>query len=424
MLNESDTEDLSLEHYEILKWAGTESCFTKAMKGTGFFPGQSIRPFRVSPMEDRAILYCPDLDNTENREVEFVTVPKMPLTLMVKVYQKILPAVHRELSVWKKRAENIPDPELRKQALASIESKTFHCEGGAILGLMAGKRYREAIKFIVAYQTISDYLDNLCDRSTSLDPEDFSALHQSMADALTTDAKPGNYYRFRKEQNDNNYLHDLSATCRDVLRSLENYPDIKDYLLELCRYYCDLQIHKHVVEEERIPRLKKWFHDNKHQIPEMEWFEFSACSGSTLGIFCLVSHAMNRKFKTEDAEKIRNGYFPYIQGLHILLDYFIDQEEDRREGDLNFCFYYRDHKNLFERMLHFLKEADKHTDGLPNKHFHRLINRGLLGIYLSDDKVREQKTVKNLAKRMLKKSGLISLFFYLNGRFYRSVSSK
>ena len=38
-----------------------------------------------------------------------------------------------------------------------------------------GKR-ANAIKFIVAYQTISDYLDNLCDRSTSLDPDDFSAF--------------------------------------------------------------------------------------------------------------------------------------------------------------------------------------------------------------------------------------------------------
>ena len=49
---------------------------------------------------------------------------------------------------------------------------------------------------------------------------------------------------------------------------------------------------------------------------------------------------MNSQFKVEDAERIRKGYFPYIQGLHILLDYFIDQEEDKVVGDLNFCSYY------------------------------------------------------------------------------------
>ncbi|MFP3361358.1 DUF2600 family protein, partial [Planococcus sp. SIMBA_143] len=80
----------------------------------------------------------------------------------------VFPIVHQELNGWKKRAEEIPNQELRNQALASIEHKTFHCEGGAILSLLALDKKPETIRFIVAYQTISDYLDNLCDRSVSL----------------------------------------------------------------------------------------------------------------------------------------------------------------------------------------------------------------------------------------------------------------
>lgn len=348
-------------------------------------------------------------------------VPSMPISLMSKVYRKILPAVHKELLFWKERAESIPDPELRKQALASIESKTFHCEGGSIMALIAKEQYPLAIKFIVAYQTISDYLDNLCDRSTSLDPDDFSALHESMLDALTIDAVPKNYYRLREEQDDGNYLADLAATCREVLSELEHYGKIKNNLLELCSYYCDLQIHKHVKVEERVPRLQGWFEQYKEQIPKMEWYEFSACSGSTLGVFCLISYAMRADFEEECAENIRNGYFPYIQGLHILLDYLIDQEEDRAGGDLNFCFYYENEEKLFERLKHFVEEADKRTERLPHKRFHQLINRGLLGIYLSDEKVRKQKNVKKLAKGMIKTGGLISYFFYINGRAYRTM---
>lgn len=350
-----------------------------------------------------------------------MSVPSMPISLMSHVYRKILPAVHKELSYWKGKAEAIPDPELRKQALASIEHKTFHCEGGAIMALMAKEKYNEAIKFIVAYQTISDYLDNLCDRSTSLDPEDFAALHESMEDALTVNASPKNYYRFRNEQEDGNYLADLASVCREVLSNLECYGRIKCYLLELCQYYCDLQIHKHVTQEERVPRLQEWFNQYRGQIPEMEWYEFSACSGSTLGIFCLVSYALRDDFENRHAENIRNGYFPYIQGLHILLDYLIDQEEDREEGDLNFCFYYENEEKLFDRLKHFVAEADKHTEKLPHKRFHRLINRGLLGIYLSDDKVRKQRNVKKLAKNIIKAGGVISYFFYMNGRAYRTM---
>lgn len=345
----------------------------------------------------------------------------MPIRLMAHVYRKVLPAVHKELSYWKSRAEAIPNPELRKQALASIEHKTFHCEGGAIMGLMAKENYQQAIKFIVAYQTISDYLDNLCDRSTSLNPNDFAALHESMTAALTINADSKNYYLFRNEQDDGNYLADLAETCREVLSEIKNYEKIKDYLLELCSYYCDLQIHKHVKVEERVPRLQGWFEQFKEQIPEMEWYEFSACSGSTLGIFCLVSYAMRDDFEQGYAENIFNGYFPYIQGLHILLDYFIDQEEDRAGGDLNFCFYYENEEKLFDRLKHFVEEADKHTERLPHKRFHQLINRGLLGIYLSDEKVRKQKKVKKLARGMIKTGGFTSFFFYINGRAYRAM---
>jgi tetraprenyl-beta-curcumene synthase len=348
-------------------------------------------------------------------------VPSMPVSLMSSVYRKVLPEVHKELSYWKKRAGEIPDPELRKQALASIKHKTFHCEGGAIMSLMAKEKYAAAIKFIVAYQTISDYLDNLCDRSTSLDPEDFTALHESMSDALSIDAMPKNYYRLRMEQEDGGYLNELSAVCREVLTEIKVYSSIKDYLLELCRYYCDLQVHKHVRVEERVPRLQDWFSKYKGKIPEMEWYEFSACSGSTLGIFCLISYALRDDFQLEYAEKIRKGYFPYIQGLHILLDYLIDQEEDRAGGDLNFCFYYESEEKLFHRLKHFVEEADKHTQGLPHKRFHQLINRGLLGLYLSDEKVRRQRNVKRLARDVIKTGGFISFFFYLNGRAYRGL---
>ncbi|WP_423799356.1 tetraprenyl-beta-curcumene synthase family protein [Neobacillus sp. SAB-20_R2A] len=344
-----------------------------------------------------------------------------PITLMSRVYRKIIPTVHQELAYWKNRAEKIPNPELRKQALASIEHKTFHCEGGAIMALTAQEHYKKAVKFIVAYQTISDYLDNLCDRSTSLDPNDFAALHESMSDALVLHADRKNYYRLREDQDDGGYLNDLSETCRSVLRELKHYEFIKEFLLELCEYYCDLQIHKHVKKEERVPRLENWFQRHQNHLPKMEWYEFSACSGSTLGIFCLVSYAMRDDFTASDAENIRNGYFPYIQGLHILLDYFIDQEEDMAGGDLNFCFYYENQETLFNRLKHFVMEADRHTEFLPHKGFHQLINRGLLGIYLSDSKVRKQRDVRKLAKKVIKAGGWISYFFYFNGLMYRSL---
>lgn len=350
-----------------------------------------------------------------------MSIPKQPWTMMAKIYKHVLPRVHKNLDMWKQKANAIPNNELRKQALASIESKTFHCEGGSIYGLLAEDRIDDVIRFIVAYQTISDYLDNLCDRSTSLDPTDFQALHHSMVHALTPVAPLENYYRYRDEQDDGGYLHDLVKTCQEVVSSLPNYSNIIELNLELAQYYCDLQVHKHVKKEERVPRLEEWFNQYKDQLPPMSWYEFSACSGSTLGIFCLVAYATNETFTRDDAKKVKESYFPWVQGLHIMLDYFIDQEEDRQGGDLNFCFYYDDEDHLIGRLECFAREADKSISKMPNQSFHSFINKGLLAIYLADEKVRKQKKVREFAKQLIRIGGGSTLFFYVNGWIYRRL---
>ncbi|MDQ0215769.1 tetraprenyl-beta-curcumene synthase [Oikeobacillus pervagus] len=349
-------------------------------------------------------------------------LPNEPLTLMRRVYKDVFPVVHKELDGLKQKAMEIPNRELRRQALSSIQLKTFHCEGGAILALISLEKMEDAIKFIVAYQTISDYLDNLCDRSNSLDPKDFAALHEAAEDALTVGAPIRNYYRYRMDQDDGGYLYELVHTCQSVLGKIKHLDKITPFLQELCHYYCDLQVHKHVQIEEREDRLIQWFHYEEPCERDLYWYEFSACAGSTLGIFCLIAYSLRDDFQLEVAKTIRDGYFPFVQGLHILLDYFIDQEEDHLEGDLNFCFYYENNEMIFRRFQYFFEQADLHARLLPDAKFHQLIIRGLLGVYLSDEKVRREKKMNKMAKKMVRFGGTMSMFFYYNARAYRFLA--
>lgn len=349
------------------------------------------------------------------------TIPKTAPFLMRFVYQHAFPTVDKELSYWEKRAAQIPNQELREQALSSIRAKKFHCQGGAVYSVLAKCNWQEAIRFIVAYQTISDYLDNLCDRSTSLDPKDFRMLHRSMEDALSPENQTRNYYQFREDQNDGNYLKDLVKTCQYVLKEHVHYPVIKEYVLKLEQLYSDLQVHKHVKEEERVERLESWFADYKEHFPNLTWYEFSACSGSTLGIFCIVSYAMDRNVDKSFVQTIYQSYFPYMQGLHILLDYYIDQQEDKEEGDLNFCRYYKDKDQMKKRLLYFMEQTIKYIKHLPNKEFHEMVHSGLVGLYLADSKVKNMENNKEVTKALLKKGGLRSFFFHLNVKIYNKL---
>ncbi|RNA70425.1 tetraprenyl-beta-curcumene synthase family protein [Alteribacter keqinensis] len=354
-----------------------------------------------------------------------MTVPTRSWTLLYQVYTKVLPVVREQLKEWREFSEGIPDPELRSQALMGIDEKAFHCKGGAVYGLLAGNNRVEAIRFIVAYQLISDYLDNLCDRSTSLDPEDFAALHESMPDALTPGAKPRDYYRFRKEKEDGGYLESLVRTCQEAALTFPAYHAVKMANVELASLYRDLQVHKHVTPAERVPRLEAWFASHRSTVPEMSWYEFSACAGSTLGIFCLTSYAAgNRQLTPVEVEHIKEGYFPWMQGLHIMLDYYIDQEEDEQEGDLNFCSYYESESEMISRLGEFYRQAGNGIEFLPDEQFHRFIRKGLIAIYLADDKVKKDRIFRQKSRQILKHGGMESLFFYMNNWMYRQKTTR
>ncbi len=52
-------------------------------------------------------------------------IPSHPISLMRKIYREVFPVVHHELNHWRERAKEIPNKELRTQALASIDTKNF-----------------------------------------------------------------------------------------------------------------------------------------------------------------------------------------------------------------------------------------------------------------------------------------------------------
>lgn len=338
------------------------------------------------------------------------------------MYKQVIPTVHRYLEQWKERAQTIPNDELRAQALDALENKYFHCEGGGVYGLLAKDRFDDVIQFIIAYQLTCDYLDNLCDQSPSFDPNDFRALHQALLDALSPGAEFKNYYEFREEKEDGGYLHTLVKTCQDLLITFPSFEIVQEKMLELSGLYGDLQVHKHVKKEERVPRLEAWFEEHRHKVPEMTWFEFSACTGSTLGIYTLATYSTRPDLTEEIAETLKDGYYPWFQGVHLLLDYFIDQEEDLIDDELNFLSYYENDEQMIERFRFFVDQTEKKLAVLPDANLHRLLLQGAIAVYIADEKVQKDKEMKKKSKKMIKRGGLPTIIFYLNSWIFRRAS--
>jgi tetraprenyl-beta-curcumene synthase len=348
-------------------------------------------------------------------------IPKSPLHMMVGVYRSVLPAVRSEVSQIRNLACQIPDAELKTQALASIDSKLFHCQGGAVFALLHRKKFAQLVPLIVAFQSISDYLDNLCDRSISLDPEDFRQLHQSMLDAIQPGSPITNYYAYRGDVDDGGYLQKLVEQCQIILSQMPNLAMVQPKLLEWVGLYCDLQVHKHIHKDLREQALLQWWDEHRENYSELEWQEFAAATGSTLGMFMCFVFASNDKFDDAEFEQFTNAYFPYVCAVHIMLDYFIDQEEDRIGGDLNFCNYYEDVQTMLSRLQWVTKQAQLCVSLLPNSRFHGMILEGLLALYLSDSKVNQQEEVGKAVSLLMKNSSLGRLFFWINSNWIRKI---
>lgn len=390
-----------------------------------------------------------------------------------RIARDVLPKTAAELKRWHRHIIQIPNLELQQQAWVSITKKRFHAEGGSVYAALAPDAIDTLVPLIVALQTISDYLDNLCDRSVSLDEADFRTLHEAMLDAvdgtppqadhstppqssaenivpapndthnspwLPTGAgrglrspvstashtntkhgsvlEPSRYYTLHPNKDDGGYLAALVDECRRRTAELPAYDVVRPHVQRLVSLYNDLQVYKHGPHAGRVARLEAWFAEKGGAWRDLYWWEFAAASGSTLGVFALFTAATNPDLTPTDAERIVEAYFPWICGLHILLDYLIDQEEDVAGGDLNLVSFYPDKQTMRERLIMFVRKARRHALTLSQPDFHTTIVQGLPGLYLSDGKVSRQR-MQRLALTLLRAGGAASFGYYLWCRLRR-----
>lgn len=313
-------------------------------------------------------------------------------SFFVRVVLTSLPLASRMLRPYRLRADGMTGV-LGEQARASIKGKTFHCQGASVYALHShlvrrGKGAQETyVRFAVALQTISDYLDNLCDRAEVYEERAFRTLHEAFLDALDPSRIPKDYYRDYPHKDDGGYLASLVGDARCALGEGSALETIRPHLMMFGKRYTDLQTYKHISPALREERMRAWTDAYREMYPTISGWEFAASCGSTLGIFALAS-AKRTDMKAQEAQAITDAYFPYINGLHILLDYLIDREEDRDGGDLNFTFYYASHEVMTERLLYFTRKALDAARCAPEPMFHTHIVYALLALYLTDEKAK------------------------------------
>lgn len=308
---------------------------------------------------------------------------------LVHFLRRVVPRAKRALRNIRQLAKTIPDDRLRAQALSSIDAKSYHVAGACILATFLNPAPAEHYVEIVApLETIYDYLDNLCDRHPGVGPAAYPMLHRAIADALDPNAKPGSYYDLGPPGDDGDYLVTLVRRVQRALARLSDHDLLMPLFAQAASLYGDMQTFVHLPPGQREEACKMWYERRGRRYEGIEWFEFAAAAGSQFAVYAPLFMLFDDR--RSSIASAYGAYFPAVSALHVLLDSFIDQHEDRVHGDLNFVSFYSSRGQLLERVEYLARCAAALFANLPNAARHRFLLRVMALFYLTHPKVYAQ----------------------------------
>jgi tetraprenyl-beta-curcumene synthase len=314
------------------------------------------------------------------------------LASMARFLIRVVPRASRALEGIRERANAIPAPALREQALASIDGKAFHVQGGCILAtFLPAADATRFVRIVASLETIYDYLDNLCDRLPGVSQQAFATLHDALLDALDDRREPADYYRHGPSGNDGGYLASLVNDVREELATVRHYPAVREALVQIAGYYVQLQTLKHGDATVREEVCSAWYAEHAESFPGLYWWEFAAACGSSLPVFALVYLALQPRIDARAIDSTVAAYFPNVSAVHILLDYFIDQAEDLEHRELNFVACYPSSTVAVERVGRLVRATSERVRALTHGEWHEFALRAMCLFYLTHPKVYEQR---------------------------------
>jgi tetraprenyl-beta-curcumene synthase len=301
----------------------------------------------------------------------------------------IFPVARRELRRWKRQAESIPNPELRRDALFTHRTKSRHSEGLAAFAGLAPSAHRHAvIRGAVAFELILDYLDTVSEHRTEDPLSNLSnclQLHRAFNVAVDLEAQPEDYYALHPHRDDGGYLAAQIDTCREILQSLPSYSVVAEPLRRCAKLSGQAQSLNHAIplglDEGTIAT---WARETTAEIQldrEVKWWEIVAAGSSSLPIGALMAAASDPTTSIKDAARIEVAYFPWVAALSSLLDCLIDIGDDQVFA--NHLNRYTSEEDAAEHLASIASRSLELVSVLPQAESHRMIVGSVGGYYLA-----------------------------------------
>ncbi|MBA3808650.1 MAG: DUF2600 family protein [Solirubrobacterales bacterium] len=317
----------------------------------------------------------------------------------------VFPQVGHELRHWQRRAQQIPDPALRRAALSTLRCERGNLEGAAAFAVLAPRSMRaRVVRAAVAFQATYDYVDSLAEQPCDDPAANGEQLHLALLSAVQPRTAHPDYYRCNPASQDNGYIRQLIDTCRGALAALPSYAIVAEGVLRAVRRMSCYQALHH--SSARGP-LALWAAGVTPLGSGLHWWETGAGTASSLGVFALFAAAGRPLLAPAEAHALEAAYFPWIGTLHVLLDSLIDRSGDIESGQHSLVGHYRSVEEGAARLSEIAGRAVQATEQLSQSVQHAMILAAMTSFYLSSPEA-STPPVELVTARVLETMGTLS----------------
>jgi tetraprenyl-beta-curcumene synthase len=308
----------------------------------------------------------------------------------------VFPRVCLHVARWRRKARQIPDPQLRRLALQALD-KRGNIEGAAAFAAFAPRAHRAAVtRAVSSFQAAYNFLDILGEQPSADPVADGRRLHEALLYALTPPSEAGvgpgeegyppstplDWYEHHPQRDDGGYLLDMLESCRTAVAGLPSYETVAPAARAAAARIVAFQSLNLSESQGNHEALEQWARKASPPGAGLQWWETAAAAGSSLGVYALIAAASEPQLDAGEVAALEYAYFPWIGGLHSLLDNLIDKREDEAAGHRSLVEYYGPQRAA-QRMRWLAVEAMRVAQGLPHNRRHMVILAAMIGNYLS-----------------------------------------
>jgi tetraprenyl-beta-curcumene synthase len=293
--------------------------------------------------------------------------------------------VRSEMRHWRALAAQIPDPVLRADALGSLADKRYYVDGAALFWILPSRRVDELLGLLVAFQTISNYLDYASERGADHRGASAGSLMLALVDAVDIDEPLHDYYADHPWTDDGGYLRALVLRCRRACITLPRYEEARPLLNREARRGYALELCHDPNPLRRDEGLQKFAAREFGAVADAAWFELACAPTSLLSVIVLLALAADEASTDDDLRAALDVYNPWVGALSLALDSYIDQADDAETGDWSAIAYHPNSQVAQQRIATLIDRALREAATLRHGQRHVVIIAAMIAMYLTSD---------------------------------------